>query len=88
MFTYTLRKPWLILVANLAALALTIGSASAQRAGDSSRAGSAGIRGGFTGSEAMRSAPTQGTPMSLPPQLSRATGAVTSTRSPRARPCC
>jgi hypothetical protein len=81
MFTCTLRKRWLILVANLAALALTIDSASAQRAGDGSRTGSAGVRGGFAGSEAMRSAPTQGPPMSLPLQSSRATGGVAPTSS-------
>ena len=84
MFTCTLRKSWLTLIAALGALALTIDSASAQRGGDGSRAGSAGIRAGFTGSEAVRAAPTlQATPMRLPQLSTGATSAVAPTGSLR-----
>jgi hypothetical protein len=89
MFTCTLRNPSLVLVAALAAFALTIGSANA-RGGGGSRGGSASARAGFTGSTAVRAAPTlrgqQGSPIRLPQQSTRAVGAVASTGSKSADP--
>jgi hypothetical protein len=83
MCTRTLRNPSLILVAALAAAALTIDWASA-RGGGGSRGGGASVR-AFTGSTAVRAAPTmhglQGLPMRVPQQSTRAVGAVAPTSS-------
>ena len=82
MFTSTLRNPSLFLGAALAALALTIDTASAQRSGVGSRGGSVGIHTGVMGSTAVRAAPTaQGMPMRLPQLSTRSPGAVASTGS-------
>jgi hypothetical protein len=81
MFTSTLRNPSLILAAVLAAMALTTGSASAQRGGGGSRGG-AGVHVGVMGSAAVGVAPTlQATPMRLPQLSTRSPGVVASTGS-------
>ena len=77
--TRTLSNPSLILAAALAALALTIDPASAQRGGGGSQGGSVGMHAGV-GSAAVRAAPTlQAMPMR---QLStRSQGAIAPTGS-------
>jgi hypothetical protein len=82
MFTSTHRNPPLILAAAVAALALTIDTASAQRSGGGSRGGSVGMHTGVMGSAAVRAAPTpQAMPMRLPQLSTRSPGAVASTGS-------
>jgi hypothetical protein len=82
MFTSTLRNLSLVLGAALAALALTIDTASAQRSGGGSRGGSVGMHTGAMGPTAVRAAPTpQGMPMRLPQLSTRSPGPVASTGS-------
>ena len=79
--TSTLRNPSLILAAALAAPALTIDPASAQRGGGGSQGGSVGMHTGV-GSAAVRAAPTlQAMPMRLPQLSTRSQGAIAPTGS-------